>query len=78
MVRDKAGEGAVQAMTFNPFTTVVLQARHDFLDHSAYPSASQALQSTALLLLPIGIVLLTLAVGLWVFVRQAPRIAEDL
>jgi ABC-2 type transport system permease protein len=78
MVREKAGEDAVRAIAINPFTAVLLQARHDFLDHGAYPSAANALDSTALVLVPLAIVVATVALGLWVFVRQAPHIAEDL
>ena len=30
------------------------------------------------LLIPLAVVLATFALGLWVFTREAPRIAEDL
>jgi ABC-2 type transport system permease protein len=61
----------------NPIATVLQEFRHAVIDPAA-PSAADVLGSTALLLVPAAIVLGTLALGLWVFAREAPRIAEDL
>lgn len=61
----------------NPLAAVIQEFRHTVIDPSA-PSAAEAIGGTALLLLPAAIVLGTLALGLWVFAREAPRIAEAL
>lgn len=61
----------------NPITAVLTQMRHVLIDPSA-PTAAQAIGGTARLLIPIAVVVVTCALGLWVFMREAPRIAEDL
>jgi ABC-2 type transport system permease protein len=61
----------------NPIAVVLQEFRHAVIDPSA-PTAAQAAGSTALLLVPAAIVLGALALGLWVFAREAPRIAEEL
>lgn len=61
----------------NPLSTVIQEFRHTVIDPNA-PSAADAIGGTALLLVPAAIVLGTLALGLWVFAREAPRIAEEL
>ncbi len=61
----------------NPLAAVIQEFRHTVIDPNA-PSAAEAIGGTALLLLPAAIVLGTLALGLWVFAREAPRIAEEL
>lgn len=61
----------------NPLAAVIQEFRHTVIDPNA-PSAAEAIGGTALLLLPAAIVLGTLALGLWVFAREAPRIAEAL
>jgi ABC-2 type transport system permease protein len=66
-----------QLIMLNPIATVLQEFRHTVIDPAA-PSAAQAIGSDALLLVPAAIVLGTLALGLWVFAREAPRIAEEL
>jgi len=61
----------------NPFAAILEQARHVFID-PAYPSAAEAIGGTALLLIPIGIILAAIVFGYWTFNRQAPRVAEQL
>ncbi|MGZ4278365.1 MAG: ABC transporter permease, partial [Solirubrobacteraceae bacterium] len=61
----------------NPLAAVVQQARHAVVDHGV-PGAGAALGSQALVLVPVTIVIAVLVLGLWVFTREAPRIAEDL
>jgi ABC-2 type transport system permease protein len=61
----------------NPIATVLTQARHAVIDPNA-PSAAAAIGSTARLVIPIGIVVVTFVVGFWLFNREAPRIAEQL
>jgi len=61
----------------NPIAAVMQEFRHVVIDPAA-PSAADAIGDPALLLVPAAIVLGTLALGLWIFAREAPRIAEEL
>jgi ABC-2 type transport system permease protein len=61
----------------NPIAAVLTQMRHALIDPSA-PSAATEIGGQARLLIPLAIVAATFALGLWVFAREAPRIAEDL
>jgi ABC-2 type transport system permease protein len=61
----------------NPLAVVFQQFRHAFITH-ATPSAGALLGSTALIALPVAIVVAIFVVGFWVFNRIAPRVAEDL
>lgn len=61
----------------NPLAAVVQEARHVMIDPS-YESAANAIGGTARLIVPLAIVIGTFALGLWVFNREAPRIAEEL
>jgi ABC-2 type transport system permease protein len=64
-------------MLCSPVAAIIQQVRHAVIDSRA-PSAAEAIGGAAWLLVPLGIVLVTFALGLWVFRREAPRIAEDL
>lgn len=64
-------------MLANPIGVVLTQMRHAMLDPTA-PTAAEAIGIEARLLIPAAVVLGSFALGLWVFTRQAPRIAEDL
>ncbi len=66
-----------QAAMTNPIASIVTQWRYAVVDSSA-PTAAQAIGGGARLLIPFAVVLATFALGLWVFTREAPRIAEDL
>ena len=66
-----------KAILFNPIAALLQQGRHWLIDPSA-PSAAQAIGGAERLLVPGGIVVAIFVLGLWVFTRQAPRIAEDL
>jgi ABC-2 type transport system permease protein len=61
----------------NPFAAILEQARHTFID-PAYPSAAEAIGGTAMLLIPIGIVVAVLGAGYVMFDRRAPLVAEQL
>jgi ABC-2 type transport system permease protein len=61
----------------NPIASVLGQIRHAVVDPTA-PSAATLIGGSARLLVPAGIVIAVFAIGLWVFNREAPRIAEDL
>jgi ABC-2 type transport system permease protein len=61
----------------SPITAVLTQMRHALIDPSA-PTAADAIGGGVRLLIPLAIVLLVFALGFWVFMREAPRIAENL
>ena len=61
----------------NPIAAVLTQMRHSILDSDA-PTAAAAIGGAPRLLIPAAIVVIVFAVGLWVFNREAPRIAENL
>ena len=59
----------------NPLAALFTQVRHAVMDPAA-PSVFSLMG--ARLLVPLGIVCGTLALGAWVFTREAPRAAENL
>jgi ABC-2 type transport system permease protein len=61
----------------NPLATILVQARHTLIDPSA-PNAWDAVGGAPRLLVPAAILFGVLALGFWVFNREAPRIAEEL
>ena len=66
-----------ELVMLNPLAVVLQELRHFVIDPSA-PTAADAIGTPALLVVPALIVMLALALGLWVFAREAPRIAEEL
>jgi ABC-2 type transport system permease protein len=66
-----------KVLACNPLAALIQQARHALIDPS-HSSIADALGSYALILVPLTIIVVTLAVGFVVFDRQAPRIAEEL
>ncbi len=66
-----------RAFLVNPIAVVLTQMRHAFLDPSA-PTAAEAIGPDVRLLLPLGIVVGLFALGVYVFNRETPRIAENL
>jgi ABC-2 type transport system permease protein len=61
----------------NPITAILTQARHWLIDPEA-PTAADAIGGAVWLLVPLFVVVFLFALGLWVFMREAPRIAEEL
>jgi len=61
----------------NPLAPLLVQVRHAIIDPNA-PSAAAEMGGAIHLLVPIGLVAGIFALGLYVFAREAPRIAEDL
>jgi ABC-2 type transport system permease protein len=61
----------------NPIAAILTEMRHALLDPDA-PTAAAAIGGAPRLLIPAGIVVVVFALGLWVFNREAPRIAENL
>ncbi len=64
-------------MLVNPIAVVLTQMRHALLDPTA-PSAAEAIGPDARLLIPAAIVVGSFVLGLFVFLRETPRIAENL
>jgi ABC-2 type transport system permease protein len=61
----------------SPVAVVMTQMRHALIDPTA-PSAADAIGGSARLLIPVAIVAGVFALGLWIFHRETPRIAENL
>jgi ABC-2 type transport system permease protein len=61
----------------SPITAVLTQMRHALIDPNA-PTAADLIGSEVRLLIPLGVVAVVFGLGLWVFMREAPRIAENL
>ena len=61
----------------NPIGAILTQMRHALVDPSA-PTAITVLGGWQWLAVPTGIVVALFALGWWVFMREAPRIAENL
>jgi ABC-2 type transport system permease protein len=66
-----------QEAVANPIAAILTQIRHALIDPSA-PTAGEAIGGDIYLLIPLAIVVVLAVIGLRVFTREAPRIAEDL
>jgi ABC-2 type transport system permease protein len=64
----------------NPLAVIMTQMRKALVGgpNYYYPSAAYAIGGAVRLLIPLGLIALTFGVGLWLFRREAPRIAENL
>ena len=66
-----------ELVMLNPMAVVLEELRHAVVDPGA-PTAAEAIGPDARLLIPIGIMVLSVALGFWLFNREAPRIAEQM
>ncbi|HET8821485.1 MAG TPA: ABC transporter permease [Thermoleophilaceae bacterium] len=66
-----------EVTALNPIATVLTQTRHALIDADA-PTAVDVLGGWPRLAIPLAIVAAIFALGLWVFTRETPRIAENL
>jgi ABC-2 type transport system permease protein len=64
-------------LMINPIGAILTQFRYAILDPKA-PTAAAAIGGAARLLIPLGIIAVLLALGLWYFNREAPNISERL
>jgi ABC-2 type transport system permease protein len=76
-VATQVPESYQRAYMANPIACVLTQMRHAVVDSSA-SSAAEAIGGTTRLLIPAAVVLITAVVGFWAFLREAPRVAENL
>ena len=67
----------VDWLMVNPLTPIFIQARHWVIDPNA-PSAIDVAGGAVHLLPAVGIFIATCVLAVWVFRREAPRIAEEL
>jgi ABC-2 type transport system permease protein len=65
-------------LMINPIAVIFEQVRVWILDEPAAPTAAEAAGGTAHLLPAIAIFIAVCAFSVWIFNREAPRIAEDL
>ena len=63
--------------TAQPLAAIMAEMRHAVIDSSA-PDLAAALGGSVRVLIPIAIIIGSFALGLWVFNRESPRIAEHL
>jgi ABC-2 type transport system permease protein len=73
----KLPDWLAKVMLSNPLAAILQQARHALIDPS-HPSASKAMGGAVWLAIPAGIAVLLLLFGYRAFLREAPRVAEDL
>jgi ABC-2 type transport system permease protein len=73
-----APEGFRDLIQANPLAPLFEQARVWIIDPSAPDITEAAGGSDALVVLPVVLFFAVCAIGLWVFNREAPRIAEEL
>lgn len=66
-----------QVMVLNPLVAVFTEMRHAVIDPAA-PTFGEVAGGWGFVLVPVGIVAGVLALGAWVFNREAPRIVEKL
>jgi len=70
-------DGYQRIYACNPIAALLSQVRHAVVDPTA-PSAARVIGGDVRLLIPLGIIFATFALGYWVFRRESPRIAENL
>ena len=70
-------ESYQRAYLANPISALLTEMRHAVVDPTARP-VWDAIGGAERLLVPGGIVVAVFVLGLWVFTREAPRIAENL
>jgi ABC-2 type transport system permease protein len=76
-VADAVPESLRQVAAMNPIATILTQMRHALIDPDA-PTAITVIGGWQWLAVPVGIVALVFTLGIWVFKRETPRIAENL
>ena len=70
-------ESIQRAYLANPIAAILTQVRHAVVDPTA-PSLATAIGDPVRVLIPLGVVVLAFGLGLYVFLRRASRIVEEL
>jgi ABC-2 type transport system permease protein len=76
-VIDKVPESVRQLIMANPLAAILEQVRRWLIDPEA-PGFAEAAGGGAWWLLPVGVLVAICVLGVWVFNREAPRLAERL
>jgi ABC-2 type transport system permease protein len=71
------GECCQRPYIAQPIAAVLTEMRHAMVDSGA-PDVATAIGGAWRLIIPVGIILVIFGFGLWLFNREAPRIAEHL
>lgn len=74
---ERAPEGLRTLLLVNPITPILQLAREWVIDPTA-PTLVEIAGGHALLLVPAGVAAVVLGLAVWVFRREAPRVAEEL
>jgi ABC-2 type transport system permease protein len=77
LVAERSSDTVAHLLMLNPLAALIQQARHAIIG-SSQPTAAAAIGGAPRLLIPLAIILVTFAFGIWLFSRMAPRIAEEL
>lgn len=73
-----APEGLRDAIALNPLSPIFEQAHEWVINPDAQGFTEAAHGNPLLMIVPLGLFALTVFLGVWVFNREAPRIAEEL
>jgi ABC-2 type transport system permease protein len=76
-VIDAMPDSIEEIAAVSPIALVLTQMRHALIDPSA-PTAAQSMSGDAMILVSLAIVAAVLVLGLWVFARETPHLAENL
>ncbi len=76
-VIERVPESVRELVMFNPIASILTQWRHAVIDQDA-PTAGTAIGGIELLAVPVLISVTVMVLGWWVFMRETPRIAENL
>lgn len=76
-VANQTSDEVAQLLMLTPFAAILQQTKHAVVDPS-HQSALQAIDNDWLIAVPASVFAIVVVAGLVVFVRRAPRIAEEL
>jgi ABC-2 type transport system permease protein len=77
-VTHKLGFNVQHIAMINPVATLLAQMGHAFIDPQGYPNAVGAAGAVWPVVLALAIIPAVFGLGWWVFMREAPRVAENL
>ena len=77
-VTHKLPSGFEKIAMINPVATLLAQMGHAFIDPKGYPTATGAAHAVWPVVIAVALIPGVVALGWWVFTREAPRVAENL